>query len=195
VDLVDEELLSAMAAAGCIDLRFGIESGSDGVLGQVRKGLKGPATIDAVSKACEIIDEVHLFYIWGFPFETMDDFHETLFQMVSFRMMGAEIVPLLFCRLPQTELCDGDLEGLELAPDLMCESLTSGVEVFHHSHIEIRPAQRAVFDLIREHRDVFPGFFHRDLDTRIRPKLRELQELGFYPASAEERLALAHGWG
>jgi hypothetical protein len=84
-------------------------------------------------------------------------------------------------------MCDDDPEGLELAPDLMPESLTSGIEIYHHSHIEIRPEHRYVFDFIAQHPDVFPGFFVRGLETIIRPRLRVLMEHGFYPASSEER--------
>jgi radical SAM superfamily enzyme YgiQ (UPF0313 family) len=38
VNLVDEEMMRAMAACGCLELRFGIESGSDRVLRIIRKG-------------------------------------------------------------------------------------------------------------------------------------------------------------
>ena len=43
-------------------------------------------------------------------------------------------------------------------------------------------AQQYVFDFIQQHPDLFPGFFHIDLETNVFPKLRMLQEFGFYPA-------------
>ncbi|MFH0825960.1 MAG: hypothetical protein V2B18_24660, partial [Pseudomonadota bacterium] len=36
--------------------------------------------------------------------QTMDDFNQSLFQMVSFRMMGIRILPSLLSLLPQTEI-------------------------------------------------------------------------------------------
>jgi hypothetical protein len=46
---------------------------------------------------------------------------------------------------------------------------------------------RFVFDFIREHPDVFPALFLKDVETNIRPKLKVLQELGFYPPPYDER--------
>jgi hypothetical protein len=53
-----------------------------------------------VPKAVKIFPRVDTFYIWGFPFETMKDFNQSLFQMVTFRMMGARILPSLLSLLP-----------------------------------------------------------------------------------------------
>jgi hypothetical protein len=93
--------------------------------------------------------------------------------------------------LPQTEIyrIAIDPERLEFAPDLFPEYMITGHEVSRHAHIEIRPEHADVFAFIRRHPLIFPGFFHFDLEGNVRPKLRVLQELGFYPASAEE---LAH---
>lgn len=192
VDLVDEPLMREMADCGCIDLRFGIESGSDGVLWEIRKGVKGPRTAEVVRQACAIFPRVDLFYVWGFPFETIEAFYETAFQMVAFRMLGANIVPLLLCHLPQCEIGAGaDADGMEFAPDLVPESLSSGVEVYRDAHVTVPAEQRFVFDFIEEHPDIFPGWFHRDVETNIRPKLKVLQELGFYPPPYRERDAAA----
>ena len=111
-------------------------------------------------------------------------------------MMGARIVPLLFCWLPQSDLHQRAEEprGREFAPDLLPESLASGIEVYHHSNIKIETRHRYVYDFIQANPDLFPGYFHVDLETNIRPKLRILQELGFYPASTGQYEALMSGW-
>jgi hypothetical protein len=118
----------------------------------------------------------------------MADFYQSIFQMVSFRMMGARILPSLLSLLPQTEIYRNDVDpaALEFAPDLLPEYMITGHEVSRHAHIEIRPQHAEVFDFIRAHPELFPGFFHVGLETNIRPKLRVLQEFGFYPASNEE---------
>ena len=41
----------------------------------------------------------------------MEDFQQTLFQMVSLRMMGARILPSLLSLLPQTEIYRDDPAG------------------------------------------------------------------------------------
>jgi radical SAM superfamily enzyme YgiQ (UPF0313 family) len=192
INLTDDEMMRAMERTGCVEIRFGIESGSDRILELTKKGFSASDTIPVVMRATEIFRRVDLFYIWGFPFETMDDFFASVFQMVSFRMAGARILPSLLCLLPQTEIFKRSvtLGALEFAPDLFPEYMVTGHEVSRLAHVEIRPEHQGVFDFVRAHPDIFPGFFHVGLDANIRPKLRVLQEFGFYPASADEIAAL-----
>lgn len=188
INLTNEEMLRAMEETGCVEIRFGVESGSDCILDKTKKGFKAAETVGVVRSATDIFRRVDLFYVWGYPFETMDDFHQSVFQMVSFRMMGARILPSLLCFLPQTEIYrECTREGrLEFAPDLFPEYMVTGHEVSRQAHVEIRPEHRPVFDFVEKHPDIFPGFFHIDLEGNVRPKLRVLQEFGFYPATAEE---------
>jgi radical SAM superfamily enzyme YgiQ (UPF0313 family) len=192
INLTDGETMDAMERTGCVEIRFGIESGSDNVLKKCRKGFDAAQTIDVMRRATEIFRRVDAFYVWGFPFETMDDFYASVFQMVSFRMMGARILPSMLCLLPQTRIFQDDVrvDELEFAPDLLPEYMITGHEVSRFAHVEIRPEHAAVFEFIEANSEVFPGFFHVDLDGNIRPKLKVLQEFGFYPASAEDLVDL-----
>ena len=47
VNLVDDEMMKAMADSGCLELRFGIESGSDRVLTLIRKGFTAAQSLEA----------------------------------------------------------------------------------------------------------------------------------------------------
>lgn len=188
INLTDVDMMQAMDSAGCVEIRFGVESGSDRILELTKKGFRAEQSVEVVRNACGIFRRVDLFYVWGFPFETMEDFYQSVFQMVSFRMMGARILPSLLCLLPQTEIFQKQvrLADLEFAPDLFPEYMVTGHEVSRYAHAEIRPEHAHFFEFIRNHPDIFPGFFHLGLEQNIRPKLRVLQEMGFYPASGEE---------
>jgi len=183
VNLVDEEMMRAMADCGCIELRFGIESGSDRVLGLIKKGFTAAESLAVVPKAVEIFPRVDAFFVWGFPFETMEDFHQSLFQMVSFRMLGARILPSLLSLLPQTEVYRDWSERvpLEFCPYLFPEFVFTGHEVCHGGRIELPEKHAEYFDLITGNPDVFPGFFHIDLEHNVLPKLNLLRQFGFYP--------------
>ena len=76
------------------------------------------------------------FYVWGFPFDTMEDFYQSVFQMISFRMMGARILPSMLCYLPQTEILRESvrLADLEFAPDLFPEYMVTGHAVSRGAH-------------------------------------------------------------
>jgi radical SAM superfamily enzyme YgiQ (UPF0313 family) len=182
VNLIDEEMMKRMAQCGCVELRFGIESGSDRVLKLIKKGFTAAESLDLIPKAVQIFRRVDAFYVWGFPFETMEDFNQSLFQMVSFRTMGARILPSLLCLLPQTPIYESldPNTRLEFCPWLLPEFVLTGHEVLRGSNVEVPERHRRYFDLILANPDIFPGFFHFDLQGNVLPKLELLRKFGFY---------------
>jgi radical SAM superfamily enzyme YgiQ (UPF0313 family) len=183
VNLVDREMMQAMADGGCVEIRFGIESGSERVLKRIKKGFTTAQAMDIVPQAVEIFRRVDAFFVWGFPFETMEDFHQTLFQMVSFRMLGARILPSLLSLLPQTDLYEEwhDKVELEFCPYLFPEFVFTGHEVCRAGQVEIPERYIEYFELIKSNPDIFSGFFHIDLEGNVLPKLKLLRQFGFYP--------------
>jgi len=189
INLASPEMMARMAGSGCLELRFGVESGSDRVLELTKKGFTSAEAVQVVTEAVGHFDRVDAFYVWGYPYETMDDFHQSVFQMISFRMMGARVLPSLLCFLPQTEIFreHGDEgRGLEFCREVFPEYMLTGHEICKTARVEIEPRHAALFDFIAAHPDIFPGFFHFDLEHNVLPKLRVLQEMGFYPADSEE---------
>jgi len=61
--------------------------------------------------------------------------------------------------------------------------------VCHPSRVELDDGHRWVFEFIRQHPDIFPGFFHYDLEHNVRPKLEALREHGFYATQHAEAAA------
>jgi len=183
VNLVDDEMMRAMADCGCLELRFGIESGSDRVLQRIRKGFTAAQSLRVVPQAVKIFPRVDAFFVWGFPFETLEDFNQSLLQMVSFRMMGARILPSLLSLLPQTEIFKeyAGKAPLEFCPYLFPEFVFTGHEICRGGDIELPEKYRAYFDLILANPDIFSGFFHIDLEGNVLPKLALLRQFGFYP--------------
>jgi anaerobic magnesium-protoporphyrin IX monomethyl ester cyclase len=184
VNLVDAEMMQAMADCGCLELRFGIESGSDRILKLIRKGFTAAESLAVVPQAVKIFRRVDTFYVWGFPFETMDDFNQSLFQMVTLRMMGARILPSLLSLLPQTTLYRewAGKVPLEFCSYLLPEFMFTGHEVCRGGDVEIPARYREYFQLIIDHPDIFSGFYLVDLAGNVRPKLALLRQFGFYPA-------------
>jgi len=77
VDYVDEEMLSVMKQAGCVQIDFGVESGSDKTL----KTMKKKATADEARAAFALMHRMKMracaTFILGFPGETEEDMEET----------------------------------------------------------------------------------------------------------------------
>jgi anaerobic magnesium-protoporphyrin IX monomethyl ester cyclase len=190
VDMMDRAVMEAMAGTGCVEIRFGIESASARMLERTRKGFTPEMAVEAVSLATQIFPRVDTFFIWGFPDETLEDFHQSLFQMIAFRLMGARILPSLLTLLPQTqlyrELTADQLARLEFCEGLVPEYMITGHEICAVGSVSVDAAHAHIFDFVRANRDLFPGFFLLDVETNIRPKLQLLQEHGFYTRAGRE---------
>lgn len=79
VQSIDEELVKEMEEAGCFDMAFGIESGVQRLLHNVRKGI----TLEKVEKAINIVKQntkikVSGLFILGLPGETYRDSLKTI---------------------------------------------------------------------------------------------------------------------
>jgi len=78
IGLIDEKIMRRMADNGCINIHFGVESGSNRILKDIRKEFTVEEAEATIDKACKIFHRVVLFYIWGYPSETLKDFIDTL---------------------------------------------------------------------------------------------------------------------
>ncbi len=77
VDLMDEYLMNEMAKAGCTGIFYGLESGSDHVLSRLRRGYNAEFGERIALLSCKYFG-VSVSFIVGFPFESYDDFHQTI---------------------------------------------------------------------------------------------------------------------
>jgi len=77
VETVDFEMLSKMRQAGCVELNFGVESGSQKILDFLGKGI----TVEQIKKAFKWVNEVGInggmYLIIGVPGETQADIDMT----------------------------------------------------------------------------------------------------------------------
>ncbi|MGW5125296.1 B12-binding domain-containing radical SAM protein [Streptomyces sp. NPDC004069] len=78
VDLVPEPLLKAMAGAGCVRLRFGIEHGDSGILQRMRKESDIQKIETAVTSAHEAGIKGFGYFIVGWLGETKEEFRRTV---------------------------------------------------------------------------------------------------------------------
>jgi radical SAM superfamily enzyme YgiQ (UPF0313 family) len=78
VNLMNEELYSKMADAGCVLIGYGIESGSQKMLDRMKKG----ATVEQARKAMRLslryIQQTDCSFILGLPGETRETIQETI---------------------------------------------------------------------------------------------------------------------
>ena len=77
VDRIDKEMLREMKMAGCTELYFGAESGSDRILQYLRKGFTKRQIIDAFEICHQVDIRPGMYLIVGVPGETKEDIEAT----------------------------------------------------------------------------------------------------------------------
>lgn len=78
VDTVDYELLENMNKSGCIEIKFGIESGSEKMLAAMGKNISTAQIKKALMLAASVGIRNKIFLIHGFPGENMETTGETI---------------------------------------------------------------------------------------------------------------------
>lgn len=78
MDSLDEELLRLMKDTGLYLISLGIESGSDGVLRSMRKGITTSKIRECVKMINDAKIDIAGFFILGFPGETVDTIKSTI---------------------------------------------------------------------------------------------------------------------
>lgn len=115
LDKLDDEMLSAMKAAGFYHMGFGIEVGSDAALKKIKKNL----TYETIRQKIDLVKRHGLgttgFFILGFPFETEADLWETL---RAPDRLGLDLASFgNFTPLPGTEVYGELVASGEIPPD------------------------------------------------------------------------------
>jgi radical SAM superfamily enzyme YgiQ (UPF0313 family) len=78
VDTVDEDILRQMRAAGCVEIKYGMESGSQRILSSMDKGITTGQIARAVEMAHAAGLSVKLFVIHGYPGENRETTQDTM---------------------------------------------------------------------------------------------------------------------
>lgn len=78
VDTLDEELLGLMKMSGCTRIKIGVESGSDRILKEIKKGITKDKIRHAVSLIRKAGLDFTIYLMIGFPTETDKEVHETI---------------------------------------------------------------------------------------------------------------------
>lgn len=78
VNSVDDELIGLMKQAGCVEVAFGIESGSDEILRTVKKGINKSMIMQALDICKKHSMKFYCMIILGLPGDNEETFRETL---------------------------------------------------------------------------------------------------------------------
>jgi len=159
INLIDEGLIEAMAAAGCEEVFYGIESGSQRVLDALDKRIDLKQARAVVKMTASRILRVNTTYIWGYPFENPGDLVDTLMAVAEDERID-RVVPHLYLLGPlvNTPLYREYHRLLRFAPDFVphVASVPVGTDLEQFPEL---------VDFIRRHPRVSTPFHHYDHPT------------------------------
>ncbi|HTZ11398.1 MAG TPA: radical SAM protein [Candidatus Margulisiibacteriota bacterium] len=87
---IDKGMLKALREAGCRELRFGFESGSQRMLNLLNKGITVEQSLSAVEKVSKEHILISASFMMGMPDETPDDVMRTLDLILKIYMLAPE---------------------------------------------------------------------------------------------------------
>ncbi|HEX8762964.1 MAG TPA: radical SAM protein [Candidatus Saccharimonadales bacterium] len=121
MDTVDKELLEKMRDAGCIEIKFGVESGSEKILKSMRKRITKADTLKAFQLCKEVGINAKAFIIHGYPGENMQTTDETIDLLQEIGDLTSRVSLFRFVPLPGTQVYE--------------EKDESGQYVIHGTHL------------------------------------------------------------
>jgi len=164
LDLVDEPLLKRMTEGGCVGIQYGVESGSPSVLRRIARPYSTEDALKSIRLSIRHMDHVVCTLIWGFPFETMNDFFMTIALMGKIAELGADIKILCLMPTPLSSLYQEFGHRLGFDPYIATNTIYSGYDRKTDKQEEAKSLD-LLLDLIRNHPRLFPDFYYYASDT------------------------------
>lgn len=172
VDLTDELLMAAMAAHGCVQIRYGIESGSNKTLQRIRKGFTIEKAYDTAVKSLRHFPSVHASFIWGYPFEELPELEETLYWVEKFGDAGISVLLFEFSPLPGSSLYREFSEGLKFNENSYSSFVITGHELSKRGRYTLVESHWDIYELIIKYPRIFPGFYQYENFSRLQKSRR-----------------------
>jgi radical SAM superfamily enzyme YgiQ (UPF0313 family) len=93
-----------MAASGCIEVKYGMESGSESLLKAMRKNTKRHQIRRAINAAVDVGIAAKVFVIHGYPGENMETTNETITLLAELGPTVSRVSLFRFVPLPGTQV-------------------------------------------------------------------------------------------
>jgi radical SAM superfamily enzyme YgiQ (UPF0313 family) len=160
VNIMTSELLDIMGKNGCTEILYGVESGSNTVLNKIYKKFTIEQASTVIEKTTKYTD-VEASYIWGYPFETLEDFYNTV--MVVFHQV----------KLPRVKPRIALLSPLPKSPIYLeyknCIKFPDNPEIAHY--LGFLPGREKFLEygdmvaLVKKYPHLFPSFYYLSHDS------------------------------
>ena len=178
VDLMSDNLMMEMVDSGCVQVRYGIESGSNRTLERIRKGFTIELAYEVAARSVKHFPSVHASFIWGYPFEQVEEFEETLRAIERFEEAGVTVLLFEYSPLPGSPLYrESAKDSLHFSKEAYSFFVVTGHELCGSDGYRSVEEHSSVYDLIRDYPEIFSGFYRHDT-MGILEKRQRLRQFG-----------------
>lgn len=167
VDLVDDPLMEEMAASGCVQIRYGIEAGSNEVLDRIKKDFHIELAYDVARRSVDIFPSVHASFIWGYPGETLAQMEETLHWAERFEDAGVSVLLFEYAPLPGSPLYQESKKDLVFSRERYSMYVVTGHEELRGGDLRASAQHDAIYHLVEQHPTIFSGFYQYDGNAKL----------------------------
>jgi len=188
VDLMSPDLMAEMVGAGCVQIRYGIESGSNETLARIIKGFEIEPAYEVAVESVRHFPSVHASFIWGYPGETVEQMEETLTWAERFEDAGVSVLLFEYAPLPGSPLYQQSAKDLVFSPDRYSMYVVTGHEELRGDDLRVSSQHDEVYRLVREHPTIFSGFYQYDGAD----KLAMMKSLSRFEARRRSRFRNEH---
>jgi len=169
VGCTDANMLALMNEAGCNEIYYGVESGSNRILGLIKKGFTKEEALRALIEAYRIIPRVTASFIYRYPFESLREFIDTyaFLQLLRSKGIRTQLHPLMplkgssmyrqyYRQLrfsnsePSSYIGNGD--AISTLPEECISIINSHPRVFYDYGFYHSEGQEKILEFIKEHR-------------------------------------------
>lgn len=162
VDTIDEEMMDAMASAGCRTVFFGIDTGSEIIWRKINKRLSRLQVLETLSKSLERFS-VTASYIWGYPDESYTEFCQTIrlaSEVSRLSNRTGQVATQLHFLGPTraTPIFEHHREALRWSEDVPLE-ICGGRTLESFSHLD---GYATCMELARSDLELFTPYYHYD---------------------------------
>lgn len=164
INLMNKKLMTAMADSNCKSVFYGVESGSNAVLQKIKKDITWENAERVITESLKYFD-ISASFMWGFPFETMNDFYKTLYAIHHLSKIGANVQFTLLSPSPVSPIYR-DYKAILRFSDVLWSSNLGFYEDTHIAHILNK--NRDTINLIKKYPNIFPGFYFYENDNVYR---------------------------
>ncbi len=165
VDSVTKELLAKMKEAGCYSVSFGIESGNQRILDNIKKRI----ILEQSKNAVQWAKQAGIFTICFFMFGNLGEDRETMEETIEFaKSLGADVAQfMILVPYPGTEVRQiMEAEGRIFTDNWEEYGNLAGKAIFEHGKLT-KPLMEDMFKKAYRHFYYRPGYIlHKILDIR-----------------------------